>query len=64
MADIQVTLTAEEGQWLQELLERVLKDIKIEEHRTRTPTYREHVVHQEQLLQSVLGKVRHKAAGK
>ena len=58
MADIQVTLTAEESQCLQELLERVLKDIKVEEHRTRAPAYRENVIRQEELIQKVLNKVR------
>jgi hypothetical protein len=57
MADAQLTLTAEERQYLLHLLERKLKDTRIEEHRTRTLTYREHIVHEEDLIQGLLGKL-------
>jgi hypothetical protein len=57
MADSQLTLTAEERQFLVDLLELVLKDTKIEEHRTRTLSFREHIVHREEIIASLLGKL-------
>ena len=58
MAEAQLTLSAEEHQYLVELLETTLRDTQIEEHRTRTPTYRKHVLHQEDVIQGLLGKLR------
>jgi hypothetical protein len=58
MADIQVTLTADETEYLRNLLETTLKNTLVEEHRTRTPTFREHVLRQETILQSLLTKLR------
>ena len=57
MAEFQLTVTAEEREYLRDLLERTLKETRVEEHRTRTPTYREHVLHQEDLIQAVLKKL-------
>ena len=57
MPELHVTLTADECQFLRNLLERTLKDTMIEEHRTRTPSYREHVLHNEALIQAVLKKL-------
>ncbi|MCI0463294.1 MAG: hypothetical protein L0Z62_40625 [Gemmataceae bacterium] len=57
MAELQVTLTTEEQAFLVELLERCLKDARVEEHRTRTPSYREHVLHQEELMAALLSKL-------
>lgn len=62
MADSQVTLTAEECQFLAGLLELVLKDTRVEEHRTRTPAYRQFVLHREALLTALLGKLGQRAA--
>jgi hypothetical protein len=61
MAELQVTFTAEEREYLLELLEHVLKETRIEEHRTRTPSFREHVLHREELLQQVMNKLRQAA---
>jgi hypothetical protein len=58
MAELQLPLTTEERDYLVDLLEMVLKDTRVEEHRTRTPSYREHVIHKEELILSVLGKLR------
>jgi hypothetical protein len=58
MDPLQLTMSAEERECLLQLLEQTLKDTKIEEHRTRTLSYREQVVRQEDLLQSLLNKVR------
>jgi hypothetical protein len=57
MAELQVTLTAEERQYLLDLLEITLKDMRVEEHRTRTPTYREHVLRQESIAEGLLNKL-------
>ena len=57
MADVQLTLTAEERECLVGLLEAALKETRVEEHRTRTPSYREHVVRQEDLIAAVLRKL-------
>jgi hypothetical protein len=57
MAELQLTLTPEERDYLVGLLETTLKNTRIEEHRTRTLSYREHVVHQEDLLVALLNKL-------
>ena len=57
MSESQLTLTDEERAFLVGLLEVALKDTRIEEHRTRTPTYREHVVHTEDVINSLLTKL-------
>jgi hypothetical protein len=58
MADLQVAFTAEERKFLTDLLEEILKERRVEEHRTRTPSYREYVIHDEALISSVLRKVK------
>jgi hypothetical protein len=58
MAESSLTLTTEERQFLVGLLELVLKDTQIEEHRTRTPSYRDHILQRENLINGLLGKVR------
>jgi hypothetical protein len=58
MAEFQLTLSTEERQCLQALLEQTLKEMRVEEHRTRTLSYREFVLQQEGLIQKILGKVR------
>jgi hypothetical protein len=57
MTELQLTLTAEEREYLVGLLETALRDTRIEEHRTRTPLYREHVLRQENLLKELLVKL-------
>jgi hypothetical protein len=57
VSELHVTLTAEERQFLQDLLARTLKDALVEEHRTRAPSYREHVLHNEEIIQAVLKKL-------
>ena len=58
MGDSDVKLTREECEFLVGLLENSLKEAQIEEHRTRKPSYREHVIHQEDLIKGVLAKLR------
>jgi hypothetical protein len=62
MTELQITLNADERQYLLDLLERTLKDTRVEEHRTRTPTYREYVLQQEDIIQAVLNKLRQSPA--
>lgn len=57
MTELQVTLTADERQYLVQLLETTLKDTRVEEHRTRTPSYRQHVLQQEELITHLLKKL-------
>jgi hypothetical protein len=57
MADSQLLLSDEEKTFLVGLLEVALKDTRVEEHRTRTLSYREHILHQEELIAAVLSKL-------
>lgn len=57
MAETQPTLTAEERQFLIGLLQTSLKETLVEEHRTRAPSYREHVLHNEELIRGILSKL-------
>ena len=57
MAEVQVNLTTEERDCLTTLLDMALKEARIEEHRTKTMSFREHVIHREELLQAVLKKL-------
>ncbi len=56
-AQLQVALTAEERDCLVGILERALKETRVEAHRTDAPTYREHIEDQEQSIVSVLAKL-------
>jgi hypothetical protein len=58
MTEHHLTLTDEETAFLKGLLEVALKDTLVEEHRTRTLSYREHIVHKEDLIRGVLNKLR------
>ncbi len=57
MTELQMTLTAEERDCLAEILQTTLKETRVEEHRTRTPSYREFVLQREKLIQGVLSKL-------
>jgi hypothetical protein len=57
MPDAQLTLTADERSYLGGLLEEILKEKRVEEHRTRTPSYRQRVTHEEDLINSLLKKL-------
>ena len=57
MAETQLSLTAEERTCLVRILETTLKNHRIEEHRTRTPTYREGILREEELLSQLLTKL-------
>ena len=57
MTESPLTLTTEERGFLVSLLESTLKNTRIEEHRTRTPTYREHVLQNEEMIVGLLKKL-------
>jgi hypothetical protein len=57
MAEVSLTLTPEERDFLVSLLNTVLKETRVEEHRTRTLSFREFVVHREELINALLGKL-------
>ncbi len=57
MNESMLRLTDEERRFLMGLLELVLKDTRVEEHRTRKPSYREHIVHREDLIAHLLDKL-------
>jgi hypothetical protein len=57
MTELHLSLTAEEHDYLIGFLEMELKERLVEEHRTRTPSYREHVLRQERLIESLLRKL-------
>jgi hypothetical protein len=58
MVDKQLMLTAEEQEYLVDLLETARKATLVEEHRTRALEYREHIVRREGLIMSLLDKLR------
>jgi hypothetical protein len=62
MAETQLALSTEERELLVNLLESSLKRTLVEEHRTRGPTYREHIVQQEELMEGLLRKLGHTVA--
>ena len=53
-----LTLTVEEREFLVHLLESQLKEKRVEEHRTRAPSYREIVLHQEEVIAALLNKLK------
>jgi hypothetical protein len=57
MTEQQLDLTAAERECLMTILQRALKETRIEEHRTRAPTYREHVVDQDRIITALLAKL-------
>jgi hypothetical protein len=57
MSESQLTLSDEERAFLTGLLEITLKDTRIEEHRTRTLSYREHILHREEVIAGLLRKL-------
>ena len=61
MSDLEVMLSAEERDYLLELLETTLTNMRVEEHRTRAPRFRELVLEQEKLVLGLENKLRQPA---
>jgi hypothetical protein len=59
MVDTPLNLTADEQSFLVQLLETALKNHRVEEHRTRAPSYRERILQEEKLLEQLLLKLGH-----
>ncbi len=57
MDEMQMTVTAEERRFLAGRLELALRDARNEERQTLSPTYREHVLRQEELIACLLRKI-------
>lgn len=57
MNELELILTSEEREYLLELLETTLKDTRVEEHRTESPTYRKYVIHREEIVAGLLSKL-------
>ena len=53
-----LTLTAEERDQLLLFLEQALKDTLVEEHRTESPDFREHIERRETVMRGVIDKLR------
>jgi hypothetical protein len=58
MYESQLSFSAAEREYLTAHLESVLKEKRIEEHRTRSPGYREHVLQEEAIIAGLLDKLR------
>jgi hypothetical protein len=57
MAEQQLTLSDEERAFLADFLQKSLKEMRVEEHRTRTPSYREFILEREHLINGLLQKL-------
>jgi len=57
MAESTLTLSTAESEYLVRLLNETLKTTRLEEHRTRAPSYREHVLQNENVIISLLTKL-------
>jgi len=58
MNETYIPFTVQETQFLENLLTTTLNDMRVEEHRTRSPRYRKFVLEREDLAKAVLNKVR------
>jgi hypothetical protein len=57
MAELHLTVNDQERECLRDVLTRALKETRVEEHRTRGPNYREHLVEQERCIAGLLDKL-------
>jgi hypothetical protein len=58
MSTFTLQLSDEERTELLNLVENSLKETRVEVHRTHTPDYRASVMHEEDVLRGLLGKLR------
>jgi hypothetical protein len=58
MVATQFGLTHDEREYLVGLLQSVLKETRVEEHRTRAPLYRQHVLEKEDIIVAILSKLK------
>lgn len=57
MTECKVTLNEKECEFLRGTLNAVLKEAQVEEHRTRAPAYREHILEREEMINGLLSKL-------
>ena len=57
MANVQITLSPEERQYLLRILETAIGESRVEAHRTHTPDFRERVHEEQNLLKNLLSKL-------
>jgi hypothetical protein len=57
MADTPLTLTADERKFLADLLQHARMETLVEEHRTRTPSFRELVQQRGAVINALLAKL-------
>ena len=57
MEGMQLTLSTDERGFLGDFLSAALKNLQIEEHRTRTPSFREHITHEKEMVEAILIKL-------
>jgi hypothetical protein len=57
-SDFTLTLTEDERRELLNFLEVAFRDKLVEERRTDNPDYRKHLVHEEDVMRSVIDKLR------
>ncbi len=57
MAETQLTLNAEEREYLERLLQAALQETRSEVHHTHTPDFRDKVQHEESVVRGLLTKV-------
>lgn len=62
MGNASLELSMEERNFLADYLSIALKEVQVEEHRTRSPSYREFVTHNKELLASIVCKLQGTAA--
>jgi hypothetical protein len=57
MADVQITLSSDEKQYLLRTVEHALGESRVEAHRTHTQDFRDRVLEEEKLLRALLAKL-------
>ncbi len=57
MAEIRITLTEEEKDYLLRFLQSAMGETRVEVHRTHTPAFRETVLAEEKLLRGLIAKL-------
>jgi DNA-directed RNA polymerase beta' subunit len=58
MSQVNLTVTTEERDYLQRVLQKALEEVRVEVHRTHTPDFRQQVLKEEELIRGLLAKVK------
>lgn len=57
MGEMQLSLTEDERGFLVDFLTHTLRDVEVEEHRTRNQSYRQRITHEKEMISRVLEKL-------